>query len=94
MTAFENFSDSYWRRVRFLKCIEPWRDCGFSWAQLIHSMPLLREEHILGKPRINEAGATSSPRTQRGERGPESPRSTPPPALAISFDRSAQWPES
>ena len=51
--SFEAASDKYWGRVRFLKCIEPWRDANFRWTDLLY-----RESET-------------------------SPRSTPPPALAI-----------
>ena len=36
MTPFEQAADNYWDRVNFQKSISGWRDCGFSWASLLH----------------------------------------------------------
>lgn len=36
--TFEYFSDLYWRRVSSERILREWREAGFSWASLIHSM--------------------------------------------------------
>ena len=96
------------RDAQVSRMLEPWIAVGFDCVQLIHSMGaeshrMAPDSHaglggsipqgssVKSRPALNPL---TSSLPQRGERGPESPRSTLPPALAISFDRSAQWPES
>jgi len=38
MNAFEEFADCYWRRVRHLKAVEPWRAVDFRWTLFLDAL--------------------------------------------------------